>query len=267
MKEAYADADFLTKPFLLKQSTQLEQIKQQEFKADDRSPSAQLKATLARWEKSFPQSKEASAAGKVLAPMLPGMGADAAIDIFKSLAIAATRSKLPSFGALSEQVVLYGALKDTVQFGSEPSMLASIRAQHAGVCQVLAMSAADAARYHKEVCNKQDLSWDMHKEALKNLTEAEAKACHAKAISIFHCTLEPGMLLYVPPGFTYAFNVTSQGDANQSLFKYVFLPEKALKFTQAALNEMSTFQPSPGDANVISLVQDVISVALNSETS
>jgi len=265
--DSESDPEFLNKPFLLKKSAVLEKIMQQEFQADDRTPAAQLKATITRWEKSFPQSREAGASGKVVAPMLPGMGVDSALEIFSSLKISAATSKLPSFASLSERVLLYGAMKDTVQFGSEPSMLATFRAQYSGVCQVLAMSAAHAARYHKEVCGKHDLSWDMHREALKNVTEAEAKACRAKSIDIFHCTLEPGMLLYLPAGFTYAFSVTSQVDANQAMIKYSFLPDKALKSVQAALKEVAAFEPGPADAKVIGVVQHVISAAVGAATA
>ncbi len=265
--DSESDPEFLNKPFLLKKSAVLEKIMQQEFQADDRTPAAQLKATITRWEKSFPQSREAGASGKVVAPMLPGMGVDSALEIFSSLEISAATSKLPSFASLSEKVLLYGAMKDTVQFGSEPSMLATFRAQYSGVCQVLAMSAAHAARYHKEVCSKHDLSWDMHREALKNVTEAEAKACRAKSIDIFHCTLEPGMLLYLPAGFTYAFSVTSQVDANQAMIKYSFLPDKALNSVQAALKEVAAFEPGPADAKVIGVVQHVISAAVGAATA
>lgn len=249
-------------PFLVKDSKEVKEVFRTEFSDKDTSAKAQMSRTLVRWAKSFPSSSEAVTENKVVAPMLVSMGLDAANEVFRALAPSRVESRLPSFTAMSESVVLFGALKESVNFGHEPNLLACMRLQHDGVCNIMTISATDAIRYWKEVCNKEAVTWDMYRETLKNLTVAEAKACHTKGIHIHHGEFEPGMALYIPIGFVTGSFVASQSKANQSAVKFPLLPSACLRSADEALGALTTLKPQATDAKTIGILRDVIAVAL-----
>ena len=77
------------------------------------------------------------------------MAIDAALVAFLALAPSRARSRLPAFSSLVEHVMLFAAMTDSVHFGCEPNMVASLRVQHAGACNFIAMFAVDVLRYYK----------------------------------------------------------------------------------------------------------------------
>ncbi len=78
---------------------------------------------LTRWLAAFPNSSEAKGFGKVVAPLLPAMGADTAIAMFNTLVPKKVVSRLPSYTSVSDNCVCFGAMKDSIHFGPEPHFL------------------------------------------------------------------------------------------------------------------------------------------------
>jgi hypothetical protein len=250
-------AEVVRGPFLLKTAAKFAEILK--HKADDKSPEAVLKGTMERWEKSFPASSEAKKEDKVVAPLLAIMGLDLALEGFRSLKIQRVESGLPSFNSMSEHVQLYGALKDSVHFGYEPTFLATLRAQVSGVCEVLIMTPVDVTKHTKEVVvDASEVTFQKAEDVLKHMTENEATVCKTKGVSVWHGTVEPGMLLYVPIGCAIATSVASA--SNLSALKYPFLPSSDKEAARQALAELQKWKPSAAEAKLLGVFQDVLVV-------
>ena len=254
-------ASLFSKPFLIKSCEAFKPIFATEIPEGD-SPTIKLQKTLVRWMQSFPKSS-ALKNERVVAPVHGAMGADAAIEAFNAIVPARARSRLPIFTALAEHVMLFGDMKDSVHFGHEPNRMAALRAQHKGACTFLMMSAENVARYYQEVCQKEQITWEMYRNILKNITEADVKACQAKGITIVHGLVEPGMLMYSPAGWVLACRALAEPDSHQSALKFHFLPSAGLDYASTVFETLSRFQPSASDKKVLEVLQDVVTVAIN----
>eukprot|EP00975_Prorocentrum_lima_P022536 4741698-Prorocentrum_lima.AAC.1 len=69
---------------------------------------------MARYLKAFPCKEECLRSGKVVCPLMPTTGLDAAQNAFQGLVEGSdcVKSQLPSYLSFSAQVQLYGSLKD-----------------------------------------------------------------------------------------------------------------------------------------------------------
>jgi hypothetical protein len=255
--------EFVSKPSLLKSAEVFKKCFNGNFDAaKDTCPEAKLKFALERWGKAFPQSEEAQRTHKVVAPVLESMGGDFCLNGFKSLFPGHLASTHPGFTAMTGKVFLYGALKNSVLLGHEPHFLATLRAQHSGMAQILLMSATDAQTFARDVCNKGgDLTWESFSHVLKNISESDAKACIERKIRIWHATLEPGMVLFCPPGFTLGIASSGQSEEQQTALKFALLPNGAFKGQQDMLSAVEAFHPSAADRKVIGTLQDVLALA------
>jgi hypothetical protein len=254
--------EFVSQPRLLKSATVFEKCFKEDFNTKDTCPEAKLKFALERWGKAFPQSEEAQRTHKVVAPVLESMGGDFCMDSFNSLFPNQLASTHPGFTAMTGKVFLYGALKNSVILGHEPHFLPTLRVQRSGMAQALLMSATDAQTFARDVCNKGgDLTWELFRDVLKNISESDAKACIERKIRIWHATLEPGMVLFCPPGFTLGIASSAQNEEQQSALKFALLPNGAFKLQQDMLSAVEAFHPSAADKKVIGTLKDVLAIA------
>lgn len=255
----------LDEPFILKKSTTFDDIAGQDVSVAGKGvagakvdPKALLKGTLDRWATSFPSSGEAHTQNRVVAPVLAPMGLDAAITAFQKIAPPWVHSRLPSFSAISDSIMLGGAMMDSVHFGYDPSMMASLRWHAAGTAKLLLVSALDAAKYLKEVCGK-EVTADSLRSSLQTLTDSEAKACAKRDINIFHGEVTKGEVLYVPVAYVLGTHILAQGKSNQSTLKYSFLP---LGSKTKALDVIAAASPGELEMKAIGIVKDALTVYL-----
>ena len=144
----------------------------------------------------FPASTEANTYNKVVAPLLEHMGMSAAKVCYDSLLPNSVVSRLPSYNSMAEQIMLFGALTDTILFGYEPNLAACMRMQTSGVCVVLAISAPHAVKYIQDIKCTSKLTWQMFSDALTNMTGADGKACIEKGLKVYSGIFERGMALH-----------------------------------------------------------------------
>lgn len=251
------------KPWIIKDTGNFKKIFTAEFKADDTTSDALLSRAMTRWKNAFPKSAEAMAQGKVIAPLLASMGLDSAISAFTALAVDRVVSRLPSYNSMADQPTAFGALKDSVEFGTDPGFFGTLLAVHSGMFNVLAMSASDVLRFQKEVAGHSELTWPMFKDVLKNLTEADLKSCKDKNIHVFHGSVEPGMMLYTPPGYSFGTTVSSQVTDHVAAVKMYFLPGgESLKALSEQYTAIAKFGPEAKERKQVDMLLDVITVAL-----
>ena len=253
-------ATFFMEPSLLQKTTAFEKTIAGKFAQDEDTPEAKLSFALTRWSRAFPGSQEAQTTYKVVAPVLGSMGGEFCMKTLKDLLPCQISSTHPGFTAMTGKSFLYGALKDSVIFGHEPNFMATLRVQTTGTAEVLAMSAEDAQIFAKDILNKTDLSWDLYRDALKNVSETDARKSVGKA-KIWHGTIEPGMTLFCPAGFTVAFASAPQDVALQTALKFSCLPNAAFNAQGKAFSAVESFKPAAADTKVIGILRDVLAVA------
>jgi hypothetical protein len=105
----------------------------------------------------------------------------------------------------------------------------------------------------------------MYQDVLRNLTEADLKSCKDKNICVFHGSVEPGVMLYTPPGYSFGTTVSSQVTDHVAAVKMYFLPGGAnLRALSEQYSAISKFGPEAKDRKQVDMLLDVITVALQS---
>ena len=105
------------------------------------------------------------------------------------------------------------------------------------------------------------MTWELFGDVLKNISESDAKACIERKIRIWHATLEPGMVLFCPPGFTLGIASSAQNEEQQAALKFSLLPNGAFKEQQDMLSAVEAFHPSAADKKAICTLKDVLAIA------
>ncbi len=123
--------------------------------------------------------------------------------------------------------------------------------------QVLATSASDAKKM-TEILNMKDVNYETYSSLFKNLSDTDVKKCAEHGVNIFHGQVEPGMILYIPPGFTLGF--ASSGNL-QSALKLSFLPSGVSAWATSQLSIIkTTFGLTAADTKLLDVVLDVLAV-------
>ena len=263
-----ASDDKVSKPWIVHKSCAFAELFAMIPTNEDQSDVAALKRTLSRWHKQFPNASECTTDFKVVAPLLPVMGSDCAVSLFNKLFGERVVSKLPSYHAIAENVLMFGALQDSCHFGREANSVATLRAQYAGATDVLAISGTGALKLIKEVWKKDAPTWDLYDKIFTHISQADAVQCKEKGITIWTGTVAPGDVLYVPAGFTTATRMRMPADAAQhtAAMKFGFLASKDLSATAEVLSALIACNPNPADLKVINLLQDVVALAQETAT-
>ena len=236
----------------------------------DQSPAATLKRTIARWAGRFSASCQCNAESKVVAPLMTTMGLDYAVKLFDILFKERLQSSLPSYLAIAEQVMLFGALQDSIHFGPEANMVSSLRAQYHGAMDVLAVSQADAFKLIGDVWGK-DKTWEKYNNIFSLITEMDSKVLLEKGIKVWHTLLEAGDVMYLPAGFTVATRMRAPGsgkthgnsDGNSAALKFLFVPSEDMATHADVFSELVKCKPPAAEAKVLSTLADAIALALN----
>ena len=124
--------------------------------------------------------------------------------------------------------------------------------------QILGTSASDAKKV-AELLNLKEWKYDTFVHLFKSLTEADVKRCASQGVKFFHGQVEPGVILYIPPGFT--LGCASSAASAQSALKFSFLPSGVGSWV---IEQISVIKSALGinasDAKVADLILDVVAV-------
>ena len=94
-----------------------------------------------------------------------------------------------------------------INFAREPYGVGSLKWLVTGRMKILMASARSLAHYLAQGMSQkvpEQVSEVDMKDWLTRLTEAEAAAAATAGLSLHHCTLGPGQILYTPPGYVVA---------------------------------------------------------------
>jgi hypothetical protein len=253
---------FFSAPALLKNSAGFSNIFAKQLDDKDLTPQGKLQHSLRRYSKAFPANDECLRRGKVVCPLLPAMGLDIVQAAFQELIqpTDCVKSQLPSYMSLTNQVQLYGSLKDAVHFGTEPSCLSSLWYQHAGVTKFI-LAPATTIQKSIDGAKREPEKWVSLRDALRSLTEQDVKTFKEKTLPVYHGALEEGMILMVPAGFTFATCAAPQADKDQIAIKTFFLPSKAAAATSKQLVAVKSFNPPVEQLKVVDMLLDLCVVS------
>ena len=79
--------------------------------------------------------------------------------------------------------------------------------------------------------------------------------------NIYHRSIEPGMLFYVPPTYVVGFAALAESTKGCTGMKFSCVPRAALGMMESGLSAINQFKPSANDKNIADVMADVLAVA------
>lgn len=234
--------------------------------AKDGSAAAKLHNAMRRWRDSFPSSDECRRSGKVVAPIYEALGLEAFMSAVEEVLPTKHRCRLRGerVAPLLDKPVFYGGLHGVVHISPEPNFLANLRFQYEGTTKFMLISAMEAEKFLHVTGSK--LDWNGLMDIVRSMTEASAKSFKDRGGMVYHGTLTPGTILYVPVGFVVATASTAQCTKHHAALKFSFLPavdKDLMKYHMICFEALAKFQPAKADATVLETLQDALTVELN----
>ena len=170
----------------------------------------QLAATLERWKKLFPETKQCKSHGAVIAPLAPGMGHDepGLLALCAALAPESIDNVFPRYSAAVSTWFLYGESDMMIATDFEAEMLGCLRVQLGGVTQFYGMpltAIMDAMQ------NPRLKSGDEFKSFLSQMTQERLQLIAEKKLQFVHGCVRGGQVLVIPPGWVMSYASVGDG--------------------------------------------------------
>lgn len=260
---AGGDSEVMSRPFLLASCDLVQKM----LNDGDGDGSISMQKTMERWMRNLPTNRICMTENKVVAPLSASMGLEKARKVFQSILPEEERlrSNAPSFSICMETARLYGHSPVALHF--EPSMCGSLRIQAHGTLKVVTAPISDLLRHSGEKA-----SWNALADSLRNLTQAEAAKMQKDAINLYHGSLEPNMVLMIPPAyFVVTTTVSGTGDGASSScpagLRETFLPAAALEWQRDQFQKLLATTPSDTfTGQLLQLFLDVVGLATQAAT-
>ena len=174
---------------------------------------AKLSDTLTRWTSAFTITVDAKRDDKTAAPASDSHGVAAlqpVLQHYMPVHAFVDQTVLPTLRSATQSSWFYGYTPTLAAADFEADFLGTMRMQRNGSTKLLFVSALDLIKVVPREAPNNKKSWaERAREALKCLTEDEAKIWHSKGASIYSASVTGPAIVYSPPGYLTFTKVTS----------------------------------------------------------